>query len=169
MFSMFTIAPMFPMRYSEIKKDGDQMGIRENFQKLIERKQAEIRELEVQIREAQSYLQALQDSAKLLPKEADNNGVASSEYSLRPGTSLARVRDIIKEKGAPMHINDILSRLGKTIDTQNRVSLVGTLGSYSRKGRIFSRTAPNTFGLLELGQQEASANDIPEMFGKMEE
>ena len=54
------------------------MGLRENFQKLIERKQAEIRELEVRIREAQSYLQALQDSAKLLPKEVDNNGVVSA-------------------------------------------------------------------------------------------
>jgi len=144
------------------------MGVRENFQKLIERKQAEIRELEVQIREAQSYLQALQDSAKLLPKDTDNNGVAAAMgFSLRPGTSLAKVRDIIKENGAPMHINDILSRLGKTIDNQNRVSLVGTLGSYSRKGRIFSRTAPNTFGLLELGHSETSVDEIPETFGKM--
>lgn len=143
------------------------MGIRENFQKLIERKQAEIRELEVQIREAQSYLQALQDSAKLLPKDADNTGVVTAEFSLRPGTSLARVRDIIKENGTPMHINDILNRLGRTIDNQNRVSLVGTLGSYSRKGRIFNRTAPNTFGLLELGQRETSVDEIPEMFGKM--
>jgi hypothetical protein len=144
------------------------MGLEENFQKLIERKQAEIRELEVQIREAKSYLQALRDSAKLLPKESDNNGVASAGFNLRPGTSLAKVRDIIKEIGVPMHINDILTRLGKTIDKQNRVSLVGTLGSYSRKGRVFSRTAPNTFGLLELGHSEAVGDELPEMFGKME-
>jgi hypothetical protein len=144
------------------------MGLRENFQKLIERKQAEIRELEVRIREAQSYLQALQDSAKLLPKEVDNNGVVSAGFSLRPGTSLAKVRDIIKEVGTPMHINDILSRLCKTIDNQNRVSLVGTLGSYSRKGRVFSRTAPNTFGLLELGHREASEDELPATFGRME-
>ena len=67
-----------------------------------------------------------------------------------------------------MHINEILTKLGKSIDNQNRVSLVGTLGSYSRKGRIFIRTAPNTFGLLELGHREATGDVIPEMFGKME-
>jgi hypothetical protein len=144
------------------------MGIRDNFQKLIERKQAEIRELEMRIREAQSYLQALQDSSKLLQKDTDNNGITHSGFSLRPGTSLARVRDIIKEGGKPMHINDILAQLGKTVDNQNRVSLVGTLGSYSRKGRVFSRTAPNTFGLIELGQQKSTEDDLPETFGKME-
>ena len=143
------------------------MGLRENFQKLIQRKQAEIRELEVRIREAQSYLQALQDSSKLLPKDVETIGVPSSEFSLRPGTSLAKIRDIIKETGSPMHINEILERLGKTVDNQNRVSLVGTLGSYSRKGRVFSRTAPNTFGLLELGHSEAVGDELPEMFGKM--
>jgi hypothetical protein len=159
---------MFPMLYSTARKAEDVMGLRENFQKLIERKQAEIRELEVQIREAQSYLQALQDSAKLLPNATDNNGAASAEFTLRPGTSLAGVRDIIKENGGPMHINEILTKLGKAIDNQNRVSLVGTLGSYSRKGRIFSRTAPNTFGLLELGHRESTVDAIPEMFGKMD-
>jgi len=45
------------------------MGLRDNFQKLIERKKAEIHELEMRIRDAQSYLQALQDSSKLLPKK----------------------------------------------------------------------------------------------------
>jgi hypothetical protein len=145
------------------------MGLRDNFQKLIERKQTEIRELEMRIREAQSYLQALQDSSKLLPKESDNNGLTLSGFSLRPGTSLARVRDLIKEAGKPMPINDILAQLGKTVDNQNRVSLVGTLGSYSRKGRVFSRTAPNTFCLIELGQQESTEVDLPEAFGKMEQ
>jgi hypothetical protein len=145
------------------------MGLRDNFQKLIERKKAEIHELEMRIRDAQSYLQALQDSSKLLPKETDNNGLTSSGFSLRPGTSLARVREIIKEAGKPMHINDILTQLGKTVDNQNRVSLVGTLGSYSRKGRVFSRTAPNTFGLIELGQKESTEVDLPETFGKMEQ
>lgn len=144
------------------------MGIRENFQKLIERKQAEIRELEMRIREAHSYLQALQDSAKLLPKDADNKLVASSGTGLRPGTALAKVRDIIKESGAPMHVNDILVSLGSPVDVKHRVSLVGTLGSYSRKGKVFTRTAPNTFGLIELGHIETPSDDLPEMFGKME-
>ena len=144
------------------------MGVRDNFQRLIERKQAEIRELEMRIREAKAYLQALQDSSKLFPKDSEPIPSTSSEFKLRPGTSLAKVREIIRNARNPMHINELLSALGKDVDNQNRVSLVGTLGSYARKGRIFSRTAPNTFGLIELGHTEAPHDELPEMFGKME-
>ena len=144
------------------------MGLRENFQKLIEKKQDEIRELEVRIREAQAYLQALQDSARLLPKDETkpaSNGTSATPQ-LRAGTDLARVREILATAGEPMHVNDILEKMGKTVDQQARVSLVGTLGSYSRKGRVFTRPAPNTFGLIGMSPS-AGRDEIPEDFGKM--
>ena len=46
------------------------MGARESLQKLIDRKLAEIDRLEQQLRDARVYVQAVQDSFKLLPKEA---------------------------------------------------------------------------------------------------
>jgi hypothetical protein len=144
------------------------MGVRESLQRLIERKQGEVRELEMKVREANAYLQALQDSLRLIPKEAD--APVSGEFSLRPGSTLAKVRAVIQANGAPMHINEILKSLNKPVDLATRTSLVGTLGSYSRKNRIFSRPAPNTFGLLEADQNRTTTDDdIPSSFGKMDD
>ena len=123
------------------------MGIRENFQKLVNKKQDEIAALELQIREARAYIQAMQDSIKLLPK--DGSGVA--EYTLRAGTDLAKTRDIMKVVGSPMPIADIIKALGRTNDKKHRTSLAGTLSAYARDGKVFTKTAPNTFGLLEFG------------------
>jgi len=145
------------------------MGIRENFQKLINKKLEEISSLELQIREARAYVQALQDSMKLLPKDS----AGSSEYVLREGSTLAKTRDIIRDVGAPMPIIDILKALGKPLDMKHRTSLAGTLSAYSRDSKIFVKTAPNTFGLLEFTsatsiQSSENDSDLPEEFGSME-
>jgi hypothetical protein len=149
------------------------MGLRDSFQKLIEKKQDEIRDLEIQVREAQAYVQALQDSVRLLPKdEAKSLNLKDSTATLRDGTNLARARDILLEAKGPLHVNDILSKMGKPIDLASRVSLVGTLGSYSRKGKIFTRTGPNIFGLIEFDAPEGNrlvvkdAEDLPADFGR---
>ena len=51
----------------------------------------------------------------------------------------------------------------------------GTLSSYARSHKIFIKTAPNTFGLIELGVNgnsgsspldESGIEDLPETFGK---
>lgn len=144
------------------------MGLRENFQKLIDKKQQEIRNLEMQMVEANAYIQALQDSMKLLPR--DESGVEASEHVLREGSTLAKTRDLLKHAGAPMQIGEILKLLGKPQDKKHRVSLAGTLSGYAKRGRIFTKTAPNTFGLVEFGtsQPEPKAEDeLPEEFGSM--
>jgi len=147
------------------------MGIRENFQKLIDKKEQEITELELQIREAKAYVQALQDSMKLLPRD----GSAAVEHTLRPGSSLAKARDAIRAAGGPLPIAEILKAIGKPQDKKHRVSLAGTLSGYARDGRIFEKTAPNTFGLLESRKspfagdsvEAITDDDLPEEFGAM--
>lgn len=142
------------------------MGIRENFQKLIDRKNQEISDLELQIREARAYVQAIQDSMKLLPR--DNNSTVA-DYTLRPDSTLAKVRDVIRAAGQPLPIADILKSVNKPADKKNRVSLTGTLSSYVRQGKVFTKTAPNTFGLIEMGTvTESEEEDIPEEFGSMQ-
>lgn len=153
-----------------VRERGAVVGVRENFQKLIDKKQDEIRELEVRIRESTAYLQALQDSLRLLPRDdfkQQSNGSEGAEASLRPGSALATVRGILAEAGTPIHVNQILEKMGKPVDQKGRTSLVGTLGSYSRKGRIFTRPAPNTFGLIEVGVSPSLGDEIPDDFGKM--
>jgi hypothetical protein len=105
----------------------------------------------------------MQDAIKALPREAMN---ASQPRELRPGTAVANARDFIKNAGRPLHITDILKGLGKPADTKNKLSLSGSLAGYVRDGQIFTRPAPNTFGLIEFGNGKVS-DEIPEDFGKM--
>ena len=142
------------------------MGLRENFQKLIDKKQQEIRALEMQVREASAYIQALQDSMKLLPRNPEPT--SESEHILREGSTLAKTRDLLRKSGTPLPISEILKQLGKPQDTKHRISLAGTLSGYARKGRVFTKTAPNTFGLLEFGvPEQAEEDELPADFGSM--
>jgi hypothetical protein len=143
------------------------MGVRENFQKLIDKKTQEIRQLEIQLREAGAYVQALQDSMKLLPRDV----VEQVDTELREGSMLSRARDLLRNTGKPLHVSEILKLLGKPPDKKNRVSLAGTLSGYVRQGKIFTRTGPNTFGLLEfsasVADRRAEEEELPAEFGVM--
>jgi len=140
------------------------MGIRENLQKLVAKKLEEISSLELQVKEANAYIQGLQDSIKLLPRDASNG----FEYTLREGSALAKARDVLKAAGTPLPIVDILKGLGTPQDKKHRVSLAGTLSGYARDGKVFTKTAPNTFGLIEFRTSRSNEDEIPEDFGSME-
>jgi len=61
-----------------------------------------------------------------------------------------------------MHITELLEAIGKPGDRMNRSALGGSIAAYVRKGEIFTRPAPNTFGLLELG----NSVELPLNFGE---
>jgi hypothetical protein len=130
------------------------MQIQREIEKRIEKKRQEIVVLKQQLSTAETYLEALLDTAKLLPKDGDKK-----ETVLRAGSDLAKVRDFIKKVGQPSHVNAILEGIGKDINKSNKISLSGSLGSYVRKGVIFTKPAPNTFGLIEL---ESGAETNPQ-------
>jgi hypothetical protein len=111
-----------------------------------------------------AYIQGLQDSMKFLPR--DGNGAA--EYVLREGSALAKTRDVLRTAGTPLPIADLLKALGKPQDKEHRTSLAGTLSGYARDGKVFTKTAPNTFGLLEFRAIQPEDSEIPEDFGSME-
>ena len=140
------------------------MGIKENIQKLVDRKAQEIEQLEQAVRDARLYLQGLQDAMKALPKE----NVASEQRTLRSGTEVAKVKEILQQAKKPLHITEIIRLLGKTPDAKNRVSLSGSLSGYVREGQIFTRPAPNTFGLTEFENgNEGKSSPVPVTFGKV--
>jgi hypothetical protein len=58
-----------------------------------------------------------------------------------------------------MQINEILRAIGRTADKKNRLSLSGSLAHYVRAEEIFTRPAPNTFGLIELERGENFLED----------
>ena len=149
------------------------MGARENLQRLADRKAQEISDLERQIDMARAYLQAIQDSMKALPRDiaiqANGEEVASD---LRSGTLLARAREAIQKNGGPMHIGAILVAIGVENTKSARVSLVGSLGAYVRKGMVFTRPGPNIFGLVGIKPPITESEQkrlLPDEFGSLTE
>lgn len=144
------------------------MTFREEIQKRLTKKRAEVTEIEGRIRKlkedlesAKSYVLGMEDTLKLIPMEIDE-GVSSqgSVKPLRVGTAVAKAREAILQNGKPMHINALLTAMGKVDDSNNRVSLAGSLGAYVREKKIFTRTAPNVFGLFEIGDPAESEEEI---------
>lgn len=144
------------------------MGLREDLQKRIDRKLEESRELELRIRENQAYVQGLQDTMKMLPRDSQ----LTPAPLLRAGTDLAKAQDCLRKVGRPLHISELLKALGKPINNVNRAGLSGNISAYVRRGQVFTRPAPNTFGLIELEDLAASGTrppGPPPNFGLVEE
>jgi hypothetical protein len=145
------------------------MSERAKVEERARRKEAEIQGYEEKIRAARVYLQALRDVLKLMGEEdTDTSSGDDIETELRPGSAVAQAREIITLKGAPIHINDLLDALGKPQTRENRASLIGSLSAYVRRREIFTRPAPNTFGLLELGHAfPGETQEPPQDFGRV--
>ena len=124
------------------------MGFREDILKKIDKKQQEIRILEGQIRDCTLYVETLQDVLKMIPREPEEG----KEITLRSGSQLAHAREAIKKAGKPLHITEILQAIGRPNTKENRLALSSSIAAYVRKGQIFSRPEPNTFGLNELDE-----------------
>jgi hypothetical protein len=129
--------------------------IQREIERKAEKKRQEIADLQKQLHAAESYLAALQDTLKMLPKDGDAAPV------LRPESDLAKARDFIRSKGCPQHVSEILKGINKDPNKANKVSLSGSLGNYVRKGNIFTKPAPNTFGLIELDKTEEKTETDP--------
>jgi hypothetical protein len=136
------------------------------FEERIRRKELDIQELEMQIREARSYMRGLQEALKILPRESADRGTEGGEDVLRPGTMVAAARGALQQFGRPLHLLDILTAIGKEPNGANRASLGGSLSAYVRKAQIFTRPGPNTFGLVEF---LPARTEIPSGFGRRNE
>jgi hypothetical protein len=123
------------------------MDIKKELDRKIEKKRQEIADLEKQLAEGRAYLQALEDTMKLLPKDS----VINRQFVLRTGSVLAKVQEVLKKRGSPLHIEDILKQIGQPNDKKQKLSLSGSLATYARDGKVFTRgPAPNTFGLIDF-------------------
>lgn len=129
------------------------MGAKSALERKIENKRQEIQELEAKIREATAFLQGMQEAAKLLPRETV---AGSSPQMLRPGSEMARTQEFLAKIGRAAHISEIVEAITTEASKPKRESVGSSLASYSRKGEIFKRTAPNTFALIDLDLNGAS-------------
>lgn len=142
------------------------MNERKKIEDRIRKKEEEIQSLDAQARDARVYVKALQDVLKILPREAESQ--SESAAILRAGSAVAVAREIILKKNKPVHITELLREMGKDLTRESRASLASSLAAYVRKGEIFTRPAPNRFGLVELGhiEKEEGDNEPPDDFGE---
>ena len=137
------------------------MDDRQKIHDRLRKKEQEVQALEERVRTARTYIQALQDVLKLLDgdKSQEVGVVASAESVLRPGSAVHKARVAILAASAPMHINALTEAIGGDSSREGRISLASSLAAYVRKGEIFTRPAPNTFGLVELGHKTIPDED----------
>lgn len=66
----------------------------------------------------------------------------------RSMSQMSMIRDILQEAGAPLHLSEILGRAEARFGVKlDRESVVSALTKKVRKGVLFTRVGPNTFGL----------------------
>lgn len=145
------------------------MSERKKIEDRLNKKEHEIVTLEEKIKVAKVYVQALRDILKMLGSENPNQAESDAEATLRSGSAVDLARRAILEKGIPVHIDEILAALGKDATREAKASLTSSIAAYVRRKEIFTRPAPNTFGLVELGHtsnEDTSGNEPPRDFGK---
>ncbi len=140
------------------------MAGRSKIEERIAKKEQEIQELEMKIREAKAYIQALQDVSRLLPRESEPEKVerperASGDIVLRPGGAIYDARAAIQKAGRPLHITELLRLMNRPVDRKSRISVSSSLAAYVRAREIFTRPKPNTFGLVDM-KQEPSEGEV---------
>jgi chromosome segregation ATPase len=132
--------------------------MRAKFDQKIRKKEQEIHELERQItelqqkvRDAKTYIQAVEDSKRLLPKDdGTEHDLEDQEDTLKPGSAMAQARDVILKAGRRLHIDEILRAMGRDVTKKTRVSLAGSIASYARNKRVFEKVGPNTFRIIGM-------------------
>jgi hypothetical protein len=158
---------LYPIPLHESHLGVEDVSERKRIEERLRKKQAEVTALEEKIKAAKVYINALQDVLKMIGRDADD--VEEPEAKLRPGSSVAQAREAILARGEPMHLDDLLGSMGKDVNQSNKASLGSSLAAYVRDNEIFCRTAPNTFGLIELGHQDApeeTEEEPPAGFGR---
>jgi len=141
------------------------MDARKDIESRIGRERQKITELQKQIESTESFIRGLQEALKILPRDGT---IRSSRRSMtiRQGSDVAKIRDLIRKNGGPMHIGELVTGIGRQDTKANRMSLSGSLGRYVRRNSVFCRTGPNQFSLIDM--EGNSATRLPPDFGTEE-
>jgi hypothetical protein len=122
------------------------MNVRTEIEKKSEKKRAEISGWQAMIRASEAHIEGMQEVLKILPLDHEE---ATAE--LRAGSDMDKVRNILRQAGKPMHVDEIRGKItDRQWTTGEANGLAGSLNTYAKKGRVFTKTAPKTFGLIEF-------------------
>ncbi len=130
------------------------MNTIQEIEKRILKNKKEIIVFEKEIAAREGSIQTLKDVLKLLTKDNNNEGDA---FKLREGSVMHKTSLLLKESGKPLHITKIMDKIGTENTVKNKNSISTSLANYARRGVIFTKPNPNTYGLIEFNQ---AADDI---------
>jgi hypothetical protein len=124
------------------------MALTDDLNRRVERKRQEIASLEQQLAMGKAYLQAMEEALKLA--ERTHSRARQPGHSLRKGSMPAMAYPVLRRMGRKVYLVPLLEEMGVPVTAKNKRSLASSLSAYARRGEIFTRPEPNTFGLIEF-------------------
>jgi hypothetical protein len=116
----------------------------------VEDKDNKIRRLEAERAVCLAVIAELEGLLRYLPKSPTEGG---AERHLRVGSDVYKARETLILAREPLHIKDLLEKIGGDTGRNRRSSLSAQLSQYARKSEVFTKVAPNTFGLIDFGPE----------------
>ena len=107
----------------------------------------------VETRETESSTTAIPEGIKNLLNRKKRKSKRSREPKLEAGSDAYKAHKVLQAYGEPMHVELIASEFDITKGMVSIINLSSALNSYVRRGKIFTRTAPYTYGLVEWQQK----------------
>jgi hypothetical protein len=123
----------------------------------IKKKQALVSKLQAELDEARTLLESgLQETKGLgraghpdLRASGSRRKTKRGKTGYKHHSSVGRAIRVLKKANKPLHIDELISLMEKRGRKVKKTTMVGNLARYIKAGRMFSRPAPSTFGLIE--------------------
>ena len=122
-----------------------------------------IRHLRLKIETSQREISDIEDNIVAAECSIENFAKCKSieiphkhfvKLKIRKGSRLYTIMRLIFDANRPLHLDEICKLLGGDWPANKKDSLRGNLNGACSELRIFVRTAPQTYGLLELNHKE---------------
>lgn len=123
----------------------------------------EMAAIETKILSAKSYVQALDDALRLAERSGSSMTASGKDPSrgLRKGSLPAKAYPVLKRVRGTLYLTALLEGMNVPVTPKNKRALASSLSAYARRGEIFTRPEPNTFGLVEFEGAGGTSTDEP--------
>lgn len=125
---------------------------------LIRQKKEAIAKLQAELGEAMAELSGPRPASvpknserrrsKVIPRRPSAQRVGAP--GIVPTSSVGLAQDVIRLAGKPLHVQDIIHGIESRGHHVSKTTLVGNLSRYVKGRRVFYRSAPSVFGLIEM-------------------
>src|ERR1035437_6714690 len=90
------------------------------------------------------------DAYKILPRSGED--ATDRPSGLRKNSNTGKAYVALKRIGYPVHVKELVEAMGLKVNRATTQGLASSLRAYVNKNEIFTKPAPNTYGLVEFGK-----------------